>query len=34
MDTQNIEGEVDEPGASVGNGVEKCGHNCRSSKVR
>ena len=23
MDTQNNEGEVDEPGASVGNGVEK-----------
>ena len=25
---------VDQPGASVGNGVEKCGDNCESSKVR
>ena len=27
-------GEEDEPGASVGHGVEKCGDNCGSSKVR
>ena len=28
------EGEVDEPSASVGNGVEKCGDNCGPSKAR
>ena len=28
------EGEADEPGASAGNGVEKRGDNCGSSKVR
>ena len=30
----NNEGEVDEPGASEGIGVEKCGDNCGSSKVQ
>ena len=29
-----IDGEVDEPSASVGEDVEKCGDNCGSSKVR
>ena len=28
------EGEVDEPGASVGKDVEKCGDNRGSNKVR
>ena len=30
----NNEREVYEPSASVGNGVENCGENCVSSKVR
>ena len=31
---QSNEGAADEPSASVGNGVEKCGDHCESSKVR
>ena len=30
---ESNEGVVDEPGASVGNGVDKCGDNCGSNKV-
>ena len=30
----NNEGEVDDPSANVGNGEQKCGDNCGSSKVR